>query len=179
MNPPPYPAAVLRAGALATTSVTGNYEAALTRCRELGAGDGTDVLVHRATTTEPQQALADAWDAIRADALPPDRTGRLIVLIAPPPGDAHAAATRAGLENLSRTLSIEWARHGTRPVTILPGAHTTDDELAELVAFLASPAGAYYSGCAFTLRSPTGPRPSPQSANPAPPRTPPAPSPSG
>ena len=179
MNPPPYPAAVLRAGALDTVRITGNFEPALERCHELGAERGHGVLIHAARTTDPRQALDEAWDAIRAHALPPQATNRLIVLIAPPPGDPHAAATRAGFENLARTLSIEWARHHTRPVALLPAAHTTDDELAELVAFLASRAGAYYSGCAFTLRSPTGPRPSPPSASPAPPRTPPAPSPSG
>jgi NAD(P)-dependent dehydrogenase (short-subunit alcohol dehydrogenase family) len=105
------------------------------------------VLVHEATEGG-QAALDEAWDAIRAHMLPP-ATG-LIVLLAPPPGDAHAEAARAGLENLARTLSIEWARHGIRPVTILQGSdpHAT----AELVAFLASKAGAYYAGCAFTLR---------------------------
>ena len=72
------------------------------------------------------------------------------VLIAPPPGDAQRAAARAGLENLARTLSIEWARHRIRPVAILPGEEPSPT--AELVAFLASPGGAYYSGCAFTLR---------------------------
>ena len=53
------------------------------------------------------------------------RRPALIVLIAPPPGDPHHAAARAGLENLARTLSIEWARHRIRPVAILPGARTT------------------------------------------------------
>jgi hypothetical protein len=37
------------------------------------------------------------------------------------------------------------------PVAVLPGATTTAAEVADLTAFLASPAGAYYSGCAFTL----------------------------
>ena len=179
MDSPPHPAAVLRAGALDGVEFEADDGAVAARLQQLGATRGAGTLVHRTTTTDPRQALDDAWDAIRAHALPPAATHRLIVLIAPPPGDPHAQATRAGLENLSRTLSIEWARHQTRPVTILPGTHTTDDELAELVAFLASPAGAYYSGCAFTLRSPTAPRPSPPSASPAPPRTPPAPSPSG
>jgi NAD(P)-dependent dehydrogenase (short-subunit alcohol dehydrogenase family) len=54
---------------------------------------------------------------------------------------------------MARTLSIEWARHAVRPVTILPGTATSPAEVAELVAFLASPAGAYYAGCAFTLGS--------------------------
>ena len=67
-------------------------------------------------------------------------------------GDAHAEAARAGLENLARTLSIEWARLGIRPVAIHPGTETPAGEVAELAAFLASPAGAYYSGCRFDLR---------------------------
>jgi citronellol/citronellal dehydrogenase len=78
-------------------------------------------------------------------------SGGLVVLLAPPPGGAEASAARAGLENLARTLSIEWARFGVRPVAVLPGPATTPGEVAELVAYLASPAGAYYSGCAFTL----------------------------
>ena len=179
MDSPPYPAAVLRAGALERVQFEANDGAIADRLQALGATRGDGTLIHRATTTHPQQALDDAWDAIRAHALPPRATDRLIVLIAPPPGDPHAAAARAGLETLARALSIEWARHGIRPVAVLPGAGTTDGELAELVAFLASPAGAYYSGCGFTFRSPTAPRPSPPSASPAPPRTPPAPSPSG
>jgi hypothetical protein len=93
-------------------------------------------------------ALDGAWTAIR-----PHASGaKLIVLLAPPPGDAHHEAARAGLENLARTLSIEWARLGIRPVAIHPGAATPAGEVAELAAFLASPAGAYYSGCRFDLR---------------------------
>lgn len=93
-------------------------------------------------------ALDGAWAAIQ-----PEASGaKLIVLLAPPPGDAHAEAARAGLENLARTLSIEWARLGIRPVAIHPGAATPAEEVAELTAFLASPAGAYYSGCRFDLR---------------------------
>ena len=57
------------------------------------------------------------------------------------------------MENLARTLSIEWARHQVRIVAIHPGRETTAGEVGDLVAFLASPAGAYYSGCAFTLGS--------------------------
>ena len=58
--------------------------------------------------------LDEAWDAIRAVL----STTSSIILIAPPPGDAHAEAARAGLENMARTLSIEWARRGIRPVAI-------------------------------------------------------------
>jgi len=93
-------------------------------------------------------ALDGAWAAIQPHA----QGEKLIVLLAPPPGDAHAEAARAGLENLARTLSIEWARLGIRPVAIHPGTATAAEEVAELAAFLASAAGAYYSGCRFDLR---------------------------
>ncbi|HVE67771.1 MAG TPA: hypothetical protein VNB64_04245, partial [Solirubrobacteraceae bacterium] len=63
----------------------------------------------------------------------------------------HAEAARAGLENLARTLSIEWARHNVRIVAVHPGTHTSAGEVAALTAFLASPAGEYYSGCRFSL----------------------------
>src|SRR5215204_5672679 len=180
MDSPPYPAAVLRAGALAGVQFDGTEGAIAVRLQALGATQGSGgALVHRAQTSDPQQALDAAWDAIRAHALPPGASGRVILLIAPPPGEPAAAATRGGFENLARTLSIEWARYGTRPVAILPAAGTGDAELAELAGFLLSRAGGYFSGCAFTLRSPTAPRRSPPSASPAPRRTPPAPSPSG
>jgi NAD(P)-dependent dehydrogenase (short-subunit alcohol dehydrogenase family) len=82
------------------------------------------------------------------------RGGR-ILYIAPAPGaGAHAEAARAGLENLARTLSIEWARHGITLVTIAPGAATRAGEVAALSAYLASPAGAYFSGCLLDLRGP-------------------------
>ena len=63
-----------------------------------------------------------------------------IVLLAPPD-----AATAAALENSARTLSIEWARHQIVITCMHDGPETE-----ALVAFLCSPAGDYYSGCAFT-----------------------------
>jgi NAD(P)-dependent dehydrogenase (short-subunit alcohol dehydrogenase family) len=111
--------------------------------------------------------LDGAWDATRAVVnlafLPaePARFTRRIIYLAPSPGegeraDAHAGeqadAARAGLENLARTLSVEWARHGITVVTIAPGEETTTGEVAALCAYLASPAGAYFSGCLLDLR---------------------------
>jgi branched-chain amino acid aminotransferase len=46
---------------------------------------------------------------------------------------------------MARTLSIEWARLGIRPVAVHPGTATPAGEVAELAAYLASPAGAYFS----------------------------------
>ena len=82
------------------------------------------------------RAVANAW-------IGAERGGK-VVLVAP----RDDAPQRAAHENLARTLSVEWARYGITPTAILPGA---PEDVAELVAFLASPAGDYYSGCAFTL----------------------------
>jgi NAD(P)-dependent dehydrogenase (short-subunit alcohol dehydrogenase family) len=114
---------------------------------DLGSGPPDEVVFDSAAVRGVPAVLDEAWDAIRA-ALKDDL---LIVLIAPPPGDAHAEAARAGLENMARTLSIEWAGRGIRPVAITPGRATSPAEIAELAAFLASPAGSYYSGCRFDL----------------------------
>ncbi len=139
---------ILRPGLLEGVRVVSSGQVAA-RLAELGAepaAEAPDVLVFQGSGRVPA-VLDEAWDAIRG-AL---RDDQLIVLIAPPPGDAHAEAARAGLENMARTLSIEWARRGIRPVAITPGRTTSPAEIAELVAFLASPAGAYYSGCRFDL----------------------------
>jgi NAD(P)-dependent dehydrogenase (short-subunit alcohol dehydrogenase family) len=78
---------------------------------------------------------------------------RRIVYLAPAPdAGEYAPAVCAGLENLARTLSIEWARHGIATVAIAPGASTPASEVAALTAYLASPAGAYFSGCLLDLR---------------------------
>jgi NAD(P)-dependent dehydrogenase (short-subunit alcohol dehydrogenase family) len=100
-------------------------------------------------------ALERAWVAVREVA-----TGALIlgeaaeavggrVLLVGPRSDAgpFAQAARAALENLARTLSVEWARHGVTTAMIAPGPASTDEQLAELICFLVSEAGGYVSGC--------------------------------
>jgi NAD(P)-dependent dehydrogenase (short-subunit alcohol dehydrogenase family) len=84
--------------------------------------------------------------------LPDDRGGRVLFVAPPPDAGRHAEAARAGLENLARTLSIEWARHGIVLAAIAPRATSAAGEVATLCAYLASPAGAYFSGCLLDLR---------------------------
>jgi len=123
----------------------------------------TDVLIHdlrpafAAGGHDALRAALDlAWITVRAVAnaafVPGGRGGR-IALVAPGsgPGDPALAGVRAAAENLARTLSVEWARHGITPVAIVPGPAGTDAEIAALAAFLASPAGAYWSGCRLSL----------------------------
>jgi NAD(P)-dependent dehydrogenase (short-subunit alcohol dehydrogenase family) len=98
--------------------------------------------------------LEQAWAAVH------EVSSRLIasqrpakVLLIAPPADAgpQSAAARAALENLARTLSVEWARYTITTTAILPGASTTPEELRDLACFLLSPAGDYFSGCALEL----------------------------
>ena len=125
----------------------------------LGRVERVDVLVDDAAArfaTGGLRAAADgAWIAARAAAtaaLIDAQEGGKVVFIAPPPGAGeHAEATRAALENLARTTSIEWARYAIRTATIAPGDGTTPEAVGVLVAFLASKAGDYYSGCRFSL----------------------------
>jgi NAD(P)-dependent dehydrogenase (short-subunit alcohol dehydrogenase family) len=99
--------------------------------------------------------LDAAWNVTRVVTgsafLPDERGGRIIYLAPAADGGEHADAACAGLENLARTLSIEWARHRITPVTIAPGTSTVE-EVAALTGYLASPAGAYFSGCLLDLR---------------------------
>lgn len=118
------------------------------------SGGGREALV---------RCLDGAWSITRAVAtrgfIDRQSRGRIVYVApaaagAPAQANCHAEAARAALENLARTLSIEWARYGISPVTIAPGASTAPSELAALVAYLASPAGAYFSGCLLDLRGP-------------------------
>jgi NAD(P)-dependent dehydrogenase (short-subunit alcohol dehydrogenase family) len=123
--------------------------------------DGIGALVYdagRAFGGGGQAALSEAteraWVATRAvatGALIPAGAGK-VVLIAPRPDSGRfAGAARGALENLARTLSVEWARYGVTAVAIAPGVATIEDELAELVCYLVSPAGEYFSGCLIEL----------------------------
>jgi citronellol/citronellal dehydrogenase len=147
---------------------------------ELLVVDGASMFSHTAAAAGHHDArhvlracLDGTWNVTRAvanRAFLPDRHGGRIVYLTPArdAGD-HAEAARAGLENLARTLSIEWARHGITTVTIAPGMTTATvaaasaststsagredvvSEVAALTAYLASAAGAYFSGCLLDL----------------------------
>jgi citronellol/citronellal dehydrogenase len=93
------------------------------------------------------------------------------------PGMAHSSAARAAVENLTRVLSIEWARFGITLTALAAGHFATEtlrtkypkavvegvagtvplgrlgseEEFAWLVAYLASPAGDYFSGAILTI----------------------------
>jgi NAD(P)-dependent dehydrogenase (short-subunit alcohol dehydrogenase family) len=113
--------------------------------------------------------------------IPESRGGKIINVTLSPhhglPGLAHSSAARAAVENLTRVLSIEWSRFGVRLTALAAGHFATDtmlskypkpvvegaagtvplgrlgteEEFAWLVAYLATPAGDYFSGAVLTL----------------------------
>jgi NAD(P)-dependent dehydrogenase (short-subunit alcohol dehydrogenase family) len=104
-------------------------------------------------------ALDRTWTAVRAvtaGALIPGGGGKVVLLGPPPHAGAHASALRAGIENLARTLSVEWARHAVTVTAIMPGERTDDGQIATVVAYLLSPAGDYFSGCRLELGAAAG-----------------------
>ena len=121
-----------------------------------------DAVVYDATVTFGEggeealrAALELAWVAVREVAtgalIPGDAPGKALLIGPRPDAGAFAEAARAALENLARTLSVEWARYGVTAAMIAPGNATTDEQLAELVCFLVSEAGGYVSGCRLEL----------------------------
>ncbi len=118
--------------------------------------------------------------AVATKAMIPAGGGKVISVTLSPhnglPGMAHSSAARAAVENLTRELSIEWARFNIRLTAIASGHFETDAiqkypepvragvaqtiplgrmgrplEQAWLVAYLASPAGDYHSGSVITI----------------------------
>jgi NAD(P)-dependent dehydrogenase (short-subunit alcohol dehydrogenase family) len=138
------------AGLYASAASTGDERAALGACLDVS----WNVTRSLATRAFLPATPAGTSGGTQADTLRGARKpGGRIVYLAPAPGaGAHADAARAGLENLARTLSIEWARSQVTAVAIAPGDATEASEVAALTAYLASPAGAYFSGCLFDLR---------------------------
>jgi citronellol/citronellal dehydrogenase len=93
------------------------------------------------------------------------------------PGMVHSGAARAAVENMMRTLATEWARFGIKTCALAAGQFATEtlltkyprvvidnlehsiplgragraEEMAWLVAYLASPAGDFVSGTTITI----------------------------
>jgi NAD(P)-dependent dehydrogenase (short-subunit alcohol dehydrogenase family) len=119
--------------------------------------------------------------AVATKAMIPGGGGKIINVTLSPhhglPGMAHSSAARAAVENLTRVLSIEWARFDIRLTALAAGHFATDtlmtkypkpvvdgvastvplgrlgteEEFAWLVAFVASPGGDYLSGAILTV----------------------------
>jgi citronellol/citronellal dehydrogenase len=156
-----------------------------------------DVLVNNAGGQFPspaQQLTRNGWDAVIRNNLNgtfymtrevavrsmiPQRRGAIVNVIANIargfPGMAHTGAARAGVENLTMTLAVEWAQFDVRVNAVAPGVITrsgtakyppeiiansvsrtpqkrpgTVEECAHAIVYLASPAALFVTGA--TLR---------------------------
>lgn len=76
--------------------------------------------------------LLGTWSmthAVARRAFIPQKRGRVVNVIANIvrgfPGMAHTGAARAGVENLTKTLAVEWAVHGVRVNAVAPGVIKT------------------------------------------------------
>jgi len=111
----------------------------------------------------------------------PQGSGKVLSVTLSPhngmPGMVHSGAARAAVENMMRTLAVEWARFGIRTCALAAGQFATEtlltkypqvvvenlkhsipigragrpEELAWMVAYLASPAGDFVSGTTITI----------------------------
>jgi len=111
----------------------------------------------------------------------PQQGGKVLSVTLSPhngmPGMVHSGAARAAVENMMRTLAIEWSRFNIKLCALAAGQFGTEtlrtkypqavvenversvplgrvgepEEMAWLVAYLASPAGDFFSGTTITI----------------------------
>jgi citronellol/citronellal dehydrogenase len=165
-------------------------------CTEFGP---IDVLINNAGGQFPSPARAMSprgWEAVIRNNLNgtffvtlevanrvmlPRKRGRIVNVTATVargfPGMAHTGAARAGVENLTRSLAIEWASDGIRINAVAPGNNIrssgmdqyapelvemarkatpvkrmgTPEEVARLIVFLASDANGFITGSVFPI----------------------------
>ena len=158
-----------------------------------------DVLVNNAGGQFPTPAEAMSprgWEAVIRNnlngtffmtrevatrAMIPRKRGRIVMVTAMVargfPGMSHTGAARAGVENLTRSLAIEWAQHGIKVNAVAPGNNIrssgtaqygddllelarkatpakrlgTPEEVARLIVFLSSDQNDFVTGSIYGI----------------------------
>lgn len=135
----------------------------------------------RTVTELNVQGTWNMTHAAATKAFIPQESGKVVSVTLSPhngmPGMVHSGAARAAVENMMRTLSIEWSRYGITLCAVAPGQIETEtfktkypremvenmartiplgrlgrpEEVAWLITYLASPAGEFFSGTTLTV----------------------------
>lgn len=127
--------------------------------------------------------LIGTWSmthAVANHAMIPQKRGRIVNVIAQIirgfPGMVHTGAARAGVDNMTKTLAVEWAVHGIRVNAVAPGVIVTSgtkqyppelletaenanplhrlgtaDEVSHLITYLASRYADFVTGQSFYI----------------------------
>lgn len=135
----------------------------------------------RTVTELNVQGTWNMTHAVATRAMIPQREGVVVSITLSPhngmPGMVHSGAARAAVENMMRTLAIEWSRHNVRLLAVAPGQIATETlrtkyprkmvetmestiplgrlgtemEIAWTIAFLVGPGGGFFSGTTVTV----------------------------
>lgn len=132
--------------------------------------------VHRLST----ESVWSVTREVATRAFIPARRGLVVFMAFSPrrgiPGMVHATAARAAVENLACGLALEWSRYGIRSVAVAPGSIRSEgldqytdeaireweqgvplgrlgvpEDVAEVIAFLATPAAGYITGTTIVV----------------------------
>jgi citronellol/citronellal dehydrogenase len=128
----------------------------------------------RAVTRLNLDAVFNLTTQVANRSMIPHGYGKVVSVVISPrramPGMAHSAAARAGVESMTRTMAVEWGRHGVRLNCVAPGIIRTEawerygldpglvasalpagvlgtpEDVAHAIVFLSTPASDYITG---------------------------------
>jgi citronellol/citronellal dehydrogenase len=133
----------------------------------------------RAVTRLNLDAVWELIRLVAVESMLPNGYGKIVSVVLSPrrgiPGMFHSSAARAAVESMTRTLATEWGGRGVRLTCVAPGTIDTEGwrgygetpedaaariplgrlgtpgEVAQMIAFLVSPAGDFVTGTTVVI----------------------------